>query len=120
MASIPSKATCKPLFKSSKILTLPCLYIYKSILYVFENKHLFKTTKSMHSYNTRQVEDIHIVQQNFSCFKKSVYIKCSQLYNKLPNDYKITTDGKLLRSYLLQLLTDKCYYSVQEFLEDNL
>ena len=95
IANISNRTTCKLAFKSLRIQTVPSLYIYKSILYVFGNKHLFSENKSIHSYNTRQIDDIHTVQQNFSHFQKSVYIKCSQLYNKLPLEYRVTKKWKI-------------------------
>ena len=69
----PPRASCKPLFKRYGILTMPCLFIFKCINYVIQNKEKYKINGSVHNYSTRQVNDIHTVVQHSSLFRNSVY-----------------------------------------------
>ena len=44
---------CRPLYKSLKILTVPCLYIYNCLMYVRKNIDKFLIRGNYHNYNAR-------------------------------------------------------------------
>jgi hypothetical protein len=111
------RTSCRQIFKSHKILTLPSLYIYNSIKFTIQNKHMFVQTKDIHTHSTRQSSNIYVLQQNYSKFQKGVYVKCTRLYNKLPREYKNTS--KVDRKFC-DLLLSKAYYSIEEFVNDDI
>ena len=71
-------------------------------------------------YNTRQSNNLHVQSQNSSLFHKSPYMNCVHLFNKLPIYFKMNNDVRDIKAKLFKLLLEKCYYSVQEYLFDNL
>jgi hypothetical protein len=53
-----------------------------------------------------------------SVYQRSVYYNCMNIYNKLPDDLVVLVPNK--KCFLLQLkkyLTDKPFYSVEEYLK---
>ena len=46
--------SCRPLFKSARVLPLACEYIYASIMFISKNQHLFHKNESAHDHNTRK------------------------------------------------------------------
>lgn len=53
--------TCKDLFVENGILTLAGVYIYECALFVKENYELFGDLQQEHGYNTRGIENQHIL-----------------------------------------------------------
>ena len=86
---LPRNTSCREVFKNWNILTLPSLYIFKSIIFMIHNKSKFKTNSTVHKYCTRQINNIHIEQQNFAHFHNSVYMTISRLYNKVSTMYRV-------------------------------
>lgn len=111
--------SCKPLFKKYNILTLPCLYIYYLILYVLENKQDFTSVKEVHSYGTRNNQNLHLPYSRLSVSQAFNYqsIKC---YNKVYNLISPFESINIVKRRLRTILLDKVYYSVKDFLEDSL
>ena len=86
--NISPRSSCKDVFKSQKILTVPCLYIYKSLIFTTKNSNLFTCTTHIHKFHTRQNRNIFVERHNFATTQSSAYSLCIRLYNKLPNYLK--------------------------------
>lgn len=108
--------SCKSLFMELNILTLPSLYILKTLLFVHKNKSSYTFSSS----DTRQNNNLILLpRHSTSLYEKHCYYKGAVLYNKLPKEIK----QKSLNSFETQIksiLLKKAYYSVDNFLEDNL
>jgi hypothetical protein len=50
---------CRGLFKNLKILTMYSQYIYSIILFVVNNKDLYKSNHEIHSLNTKHNTNLH-------------------------------------------------------------
>ena len=110
----------QPLFQNLKILTLYCIFILKSVLFVKKNFDTLDKNHTYHSHQTRQHHDIHTQQHNTKFAQlNSNYLKI-KLFNKLPKEIKNTTTTTNFKYKVENFLKAKAYYSVREYLEDNL
>jgi hypothetical protein len=104
-ADVFYKDSCRPLFRTFNILTLPCLYILCSVLYIHQNKHLFiQSTGRSPGLLTRLVPKISRGPLNEGRI----------LYNALPHVIRNKKDD--FHNYVKNYLMDNCFYSVEEFL----
>ncbi|KAG8231666.1 hypothetical protein J437_LFUL007440 [Ladona fulva] len=110
----------RPLFQFLKCLTLPCLYILSCLMFAKNNLHLFPFNSSIHSHYTRQNSNIHLYDHSLALSLKAPQHSISQIYNKLPENIKGCLSNKSFKSHAINLLTQKAYYSVHEYLNDNL
>lgn len=118
IAGASFRTTCRPLFRSFKILTIPALYIYQSILYAIANKHAHPTNSSIHNHDTRIRSNFHIFHHNLTIFKKNPSYSSIILYNSLPVSMKFKIDNSSLNTrkiILKTFLVDMCPYSIKEY-----
>jgi hypothetical protein len=52
--------SCRELFKSMKILPVYSQYIFSLLMYVVNNKHLFKRILEVHNHNTRSAKNFRL------------------------------------------------------------
>jgi hypothetical protein len=60
------------------------IYIYSLILFVINNKDLFKSNYEIHSCNTRHITNLHIPILCSTVFQKGPYYSGIRAYNHLP------------------------------------
>ena len=60
--------SAKPLFKSTGILTLPSLYIYECVTFVFNNKHMFTKNSDVHCRDTRHMDDLRLQRHRLKLY----------------------------------------------------
>lgn len=112
--------SCKPVFLSETLLTAPSIYILKCVMFARSHLNLYQTSSSLHNHNTRHGNLLRIPSHRTSHFKKSPLYNAIVLYNKLPQTFKQNLSDKVFRVKIKSLLLEKCYYSHQEYLHDNL
>lgn len=115
------KDSCKPLFRKNNILTLPCIYIYETIKYVHNNRNTFDNVQQNHNYKTRNSNELLYPIHRLSLYEKTPYYMGITLGNKTKKI--LQKHGNNIRNpleFFRKLLIKKCYYSIEEFLEDNL
>lgn len=111
--------SCKPIFKKLNIMPLPCVYIYRILLFVrteMRSSTSFLTNQQVHNHNTRQRNDLHVNYVNTSLCKSGVLYSGIELFNKLPVRIKSINSMKLFKKELKSLLLKNTYYSVLEYL----
>lgn len=106
--------SCVSLFKTFNLLTLPCIYIYETAIFVKTHLHLYEVPKS-----NRHKHNICCKSRNTALYTKSVLGMASRIYNKVPKCIKTINDIKLYKTSLHKLLTEKAYYSVSDYLNDR-
>lgn len=111
--------SCQPLFKSLNILTLPSIYIFEMAIFVKNNPDFFTKFSQQRDRNLRHGD--RLCQQSFktALLSKSFLNLAPNIYNKLPSDLK-AYKLPLFKSKLKQLLVNKCYYKLTDFLNDNI
>lgn len=107
--------SCAPYFKDLKILTLPCMYIYESVLFVRRNLLKYSRVSSL-----RRADKLNLIPSKTALFQKSIFTMGPKLYNKLPKCIKAAETINLFKKMLFKLLIDKAYYSIEEFLNDKI
>lgn len=105
--------SCKPLFKNSSILTLPCMYIRDIGMFVKKYPHLFKLNIEHNPRSVRHPNKLLIPKCNVKLFQKNAYFMAIKIFNKIPDKIKNLPINKFKKELTIWLL-DKCFYSVNE------
>lgn len=114
IAGIKVPDTCKPYFVKYKILTLPSIYIFEAALMVIKNLQNYEKLKS------KRLNHILCAKKSRTTkYSKSIYCMEVQIYNKIPNYIKANPIYKF-KILLKEFLTQKAYYSIDEFLKDRI
>ena len=114
--------SCRPLFQKFNILTVFSLYILEASCLV--KKCLLDSTSTLsnsidtssriHSHYTRLRNNVHIHHSNTYNKKTDITIRCSNLYNKLPEPLKLLNNLKSFRSATKKYLLQKTIYNIEE------
>ena len=119
MFGLNATDSCKPYFIEHSILSLPSLFIYEIGVFVKTNPSLFSRLSDVIVRNRRENNDrLCIVRSSTTLKHNSVFCTAPIIFNKIPNSIKqlpITLFKKQLKIYL----TNKCYYSLIEFLNEK-
>lgn len=111
--------SCKPLFMKFGILPLPCLYIKEVATFVRKHINLYKTGEG----RERKLRYDHKLRSKLnpktSFYQKSIYDMSIKIYNRIPDEFK-KLPLKTFKSKIFGWLQTKLYYSVEEFLNDEL
>ena len=83
-----SRESCRPLFRELAILTLPSLYIFHSLLNTKENLSNLSTRKNVHSYGTRNRNDLDLPHVRLRKTQENHGYNGIKLFNKLPAQLK--------------------------------
>lgn len=112
---------CIPIFKTYNILTVPSIYILEIASFVKTNIHLFPTfTRTRTTAMRSKYKNLLCTGQfNTALLKKNIIGMAPIIFNKLPNSIKDQPFRKF-KQLLSSLLLKKCYYSVTDFLNDEL
>lgn len=116
---IPNKISCRPHFIENEIMTLSSIFIYYNLIFVKQNLSNFTSCNSIHSYFTRQSNDLYIPPARLSKFMKSYKYLQIKLFNKLPFSFRITENINTFKSKLSKWLTSHSFYTVDEFFNNS-
>ena len=119
MMGMEFRAEVKPSFIKLSILTIPCQYILSCLIYAKKNVSHWSARGDIHGYHTRQISQLHL---NFLRLKKSrvsTSYYAQTFYNKLPEIIKQLEESKYIKT-IKSLLLRKAYYSLTEFLNDQI
>lgn len=113
--NIGPRESCRPIFKDHNILTVPAIYIYKTIYYVRRNVTLHAVGE-LHNYSTRHGNHIRTEQHRTSMYKKNPTYAGMYLYNYLPGYIKQESEFGKFTKELKKFLLSNVFYSVDEYL----
>jgi hypothetical protein len=116
LATVSRTTSCKPLFRTLKIMTLPCIYIYEILLQFRMSLNNYKTNSMIHLHDTRQKSNFFITGHNTNFFEKSITYSGIHIYNRLAKEIKNTETLTKFKKKLIDFLIEECFYSVEEFL----
>lgn len=114
---IKQRETCKESFKNNNILTMVCIYIYKTLTFIHSNQSGFETRADVHNYNTRHSNLLCLSQHNHSYFERSPVYSGIKLYNTLPLGLRQLPVSRAFKSRLKKFLGRHAFYSVPDFVE---
>jgi hypothetical protein len=81
IAGVKKYETCRLIFKDSKILTMPSLYILEVLHFINKNKKNLNNNYHIHNHNTRSECDLHVQSCNTTQYQKSVINMGIRLFN---------------------------------------
>jgi hypothetical protein len=104
------------LLKKLCILPLQSQYILSLLMFVVQNKDLFKTNSDIHSFNTTFNHDLHIPVANLAVFQKGVRYSGIKIYNHLPQTLKqLPHDIPKFEGALKRFLFTHSFYILEEY-----
>lgn len=109
--------SCRPLFVTQKILSLPCLFILETASLIFKKFKSEINSESVH--NTRQVFRVVLPIPNSGLTKNSIIFDGKKIFNHLPLSIRKSQSDRKFRREVKALLITRAYYSVDEFFRDN-
>ena len=104
--------SCRERFRQDGILTLPCLLMYHSLIFVFKNQHLFQTNE--HSYLTRNRNQIVPDKFRSNAIKNSIFFFGPKFLNSLPANVKNITILAIFKKRVMRYLVENAFYSIKE------
>lgn len=119
MTFSPWKCSCKQIFRELKILTIPSLYILRTLLMVQSNINVFYDEQVDHIYNTRYKRHFQYPKHHLKLVEKTPKYMGKKIFNHLPDKYRKLIGTKFFKSSLTDYLLAKNYYSVNEYLNDK-
>ena len=118
IAGVSKLTSCRTIFKEYNLLTMPCMYIMETLMLVKSNYEKFVQNNHYHVYNTRRGENYSLPIHSLAIYEKNPAYIGIKLYNKLPDDIKNIRNIHSFKGNVKKLLINKCYYSVQEYLDE--
>lgn len=109
--------SCKQLFRVNNILTFPCLLIYKTASYIFNNISDYRTNGDFHNYYTRFGPMLSVPRHRTALFEKSPSYRGIKMFNALPSDIQNSQSLSNFKTKLKKYLISSCFYSVEDFYE---
>ena len=116
MMGCRSRESCRNLFIKLGILPLPSQYIYRLLHFVTKNKEFFFPNNKIHTFNTRQYNDLHLPLAKLTKFQSGVHYMGVKLFNTLPAFVKQEVNHRSKFVHLLKkFLHVNSFYSLDEF-----
>lgn len=115
--NIKTNESCRKTFKENHILTVPSTFIYKCLLLTKQKHSSLEKVNDNHSYPTRNGNILKTKQHRTSIYEKSASYTGIKLFNRLPENLKLIKNFNTFKFKLKKFLADKCFYSVDEFIE---
>lgn len=110
---------CRLLFVRLGILTVFSHYILVCLRHVKENLHSYNQRADVHGYNTRHRGLLDVPRVRLARTQRESSSAAVSLFNRLPASMR-TADSKVFVAKLTSFLKRRAYYSLSEFLEDDL
>jgi hypothetical protein len=118
MFNLKTTDSCRPYFIKYGILSLPSLYIFEVAMFVRNNPQHFPRFSDIVKRNRRDEHRLQSQAAKTSLLSKSIYCMGPQIFNKIPNSFK-KENINLFKKHLKSFLNEKCYYAVNDFLNDK-
>jgi hypothetical protein len=121
LVNIKQMDSCKPHFIKHSILTLPSLYILEICKFVHKHSEFYtKREDTPVIYGLRNKSRLVTPYSRLKLYSSGPLIMSIKLYNKLPEKLKKVSNERKFTSQLKQILINKAYYTINEYLEDKL
>jgi hypothetical protein len=114
-----SRTSCKPLFLSLEILTLPLQYILSLMKLLLLNMANYTCNFTVHGINTINKLQLYKPASNLALYQRGVFFMSIKVFNKLPGFIADTvSDKKRFILTLKKYLIEKSFYSLEDFIND--
>nr|CAI5850542.1 unnamed protein product [Callosobruchus analis] len=116
IAGVSQRTSCRELFKNFRILTLPSIAILELATIIYKNQSTLLCNSDYHRYETRGNHNLVVPLQKYRIGRQSPTYLGIKIFNKLDINIKASRNVATFRRKLKDLLTEKCYYTIEEFL----
>lgn len=113
MFGMKFRSTCRGIFRSNNIMTLPGLYIFRVLLFFVKNNNYWDAYRNCN--NTRRMFSYFFPAHKYSLTERSAMYMGIKLFSYLPREIKIIKDIKAFRKALSQFILKCEPYSMYEF-----
>lgn len=117
MAKLGNRESCKDIFRTWKLLTIPAIFILESITYTLGSDN-FARLADISTYQTR-TNDMAIPLFRLSSSRRSILCCGARFFNALPAELKAIESPKCLKSRLKEHLLDLAPYTIEEFVQSS-
>lgn len=118
MVRLNFRDDCKNTFIQLKLLNVPCIYMLQCLVYMREHISDYHTHEDFHNHHTRHREHIYTEFHRINKIKCGVSFYGPKLYNFLPAAIKVMPT-KQYKNVVKQYLIKKCFYSLEEFYNND-
>lgn len=118
MTKSSKRAHCIDLFRTMEILTVPCEYIFQTVILIKKHIDQYTPNRSIHEHWTRSSHLLHLNRKNKVKTQNSMSYNGIKLYNRLPQEIKDVNEIHAFRKALTKYLVNKSYYTVKDYLND--
>lgn len=108
--------TCRTIFRKSRILTIPAVYILQTTLFVHKNVSHHTRNCDVHHYQTRRGGQLRAPLCRLKTTQSTSHYWGPILYNKLPEEIR-DLPKQCFKTAVRTLLWDIEPYSIQEYLQ---
>ena len=113
VAGLRYREDCKQYFGKLNIMTLPFLYIYNSLIYIWEKLSTYKSLNSYHNYDTRTCDLAYNYLRLERCRCATNYFGV-KFFNKLPTYFRSLSFNQF-KIEIKELLIKDTLYSIGDF-----
>lgn len=113
--NVPPWTPCTPIFREYKLLTVPCLYIFEMCKFVKTHLNLFPKFEEIYKFSGRHKHRLAHPKTRSALCSRNCYVMATKVFNKLPNEIR-ELNGDLFNRKLFNLLVDKCFYTIKDYL----
>ena len=96
-----------PIFSDLQILKLEDIHKFLASQYIFKHRNSFRQTSEIHSYNTRQLNDLAPDFQRLTISQNSIFYFGPLFWNSLPNSITECNDFIMFKRLVRSFLIDK-------------
>ena len=118
ICGVNQRTHCKQPMKDLNILSLPSIYIYKTLIYIKENIYQFEKSTCTNTYFIRNNNNLKIKRVNYTRTQKSFVFLNEKNYNKIPNSLK-NLQLNIFKRRMKKLLIENCLYKTEDFFTIN-
>ena len=114
--------SCKEYFHSLNLMTLVSLYIYSVVIYITKHEHTLPRRGDIHGHDTRHRNEYHLPFSRLTVGQQHPSYIGRKILNKLrriTHEFNAAHFNTRLKIKLKKFLTDKCYYTLNDFFGDS-
>jgi len=106
--------SCRNLFKKLQILSLTSQCILSLLMFVVQNKNLFSRSTENNNIDTRQRNNLYLLQANLTIYQRGAYYSGIKIINNFPLDIKnVTYNQKGLKLLWIKFIHLFILYNVR-------
>jgi hypothetical protein len=120
MLVVGAGCSCRSLFKKLNVLTLPSLWLFSLVMFVYNNPDNFNTNLLIHKFDTRNKTQLRHPLMTLTSNQQGVTYFAINIFNALPsNTLQLQSNNVLFKSELRKCLVANAFYSIEEFLSNT-